>query len=215
MCPDREKDEAVTKSLDDFHIWDNFSNMDSSSCDDHTIDQRIAERLRALRQERGWSLEDLATRCGVSRATLSRLENAEVSATASALGRLCQAYGMTLSRLIHLVEDDFPPLVQRAGQTVWEDARSGFARRIVSPPARALAGEAMEGVLRPGARITYEGPPRAGLEHHLVLLEGALRVTVDGVAHALHPGDCLRYQLRGPSRFEAGEAGARYLLFTV
>ncbi|WP_051556194.1 helix-turn-helix domain-containing protein [Nitratireductor aquibiodomus] len=64
--------------------------MDSSSYDDHTIDQRIAERLRALRQERGWSLEDLATRCGVSRATLSRLENAEVSATANALGRLCQ-----------------------------------------------------------------------------------------------------------------------------
>lgn len=202
--------------LDDFHIWDIFSNMDSGSHGPSSVDRRIAERLRTLRQERGWSLEDLASRSGVSRATLSRLENAEVSATANVLGRLCQAYGITLSRLIHLVEDDFPPLVRRSAQTVWEDAKSGFKRRIISPPARALAGEAMEGLLRPGAQITYEGPPRAGLEHHLVLLEGALHIMVDGASHTLHPGDCLRYQLRGPSRFEADvTAGARYLLFTV
>ncbi|WP_292896746.1 helix-turn-helix domain-containing protein [Nitratireductor sp.] len=190
--------------------------MDSGSDAPFNVDRRIAERLRTLRQERGWSLEDLAGRSAVSRATLSRLENAEVSATATVLGRLCQAYGITLSRLMHLVEDDFPPLVPRAAQTVWEDARSGFTRRIVSPPARALVGEAMEGALRPGARIIYDGPPRAGLEHHLVLLQGTLHITVDGMAYTLHPGDCLRYQLRGPSRFDAdASAGARYLLFTV
>ncbi|MFC5585476.1 helix-turn-helix domain-containing protein [Nitratireductor kimnyeongensis] len=190
--------------------------MDSASNISSSVDQRISERLRGLRQERGWSLDDLGSRSGVSRATLSRLENAEVSATANVLGRLCQAYGITLSRLMHLVEDDFPPFVPHAAQTIWEDAKSGFSRRIVSPPARALAGEAMEGMLRPGARITYEGPPRAGLEHHLVLLEGGLHITVDGAPHTLHPGDCLRYQLRGPSRFQAdATAGARYLLFTV
>lgn len=190
--------------------------MDSVSIPDPAIDQRIAGRLRALRQERGWSLDDLAGRSGVSRATLSRLENAEVSATANVLGRLCAAYGMTLSRLMHLVEDDFPPLAPRAAQALWEDAQSGFVRRVVSPPARALAGEVMEGCLRPGASVSYDGPPRPGLEHHLVMLEGALRITVDGAVHMVHPGDCLRYQLRGPSRFEAGEeGGARYLLFTV
>ena len=36
----------------------------------------------------------------VSRASLSRLENAEVSPTASVLGRLCAAYGLTMSRLM-------------------------------------------------------------------------------------------------------------------
>ncbi|WP_367718439.1 helix-turn-helix domain-containing protein [Nitratireductor sp. GISD-1A_MAKvit] len=190
--------------------------MESGSHGPSSVDRGIAERLRTLRQERGWTLEDLASRSGVSRATLSRLENAEVSATANVLGRLCQVYGITLSRLMHMVEDDFPPLVPHSAQTVWEDAKSGFTRRVVSPPARALAGEAMEGVLSPGAQITYEGPPRAGLEHHLVLLEGGLHITVDGAPHRLHPGDCLRYQLRGSSRFQAdATAGARYLLFTV
>ena len=46
---------------------------------DQGLDMRIASRLKGLRQERGWSLDELAGRAGVSRATLSRLENAEVS----------------------------------------------------------------------------------------------------------------------------------------
>lgn len=178
------------------------------------IDVQIALRLRGLRLERGWSLDELARRSGVSRATLSRIENAEVSPTAAALGRLCAAHGLTLSRLMRLVEDAFPPLVRRAEQAVFADAAAGFRRRAVSPPARDLAGEAIDCTLAAGARIAYDAPPRQGLEHHLCLLEGALEVTVGGRAHDLAPGDCLRYQLAGPSAF-ATAAGARYLLFTV
>ena len=93
---------------------------------DQGLDMRIASRLKGLRQERGWSLDELAGRAGVSRATLSRLENAEVSPTASVLGRLCAAYGLTMSRLMLMVEDDFAPLVPESAQPVWVDASAGF-----------------------------------------------------------------------------------------
>ena len=179
------------------------------------IDRRIAQRLKSLRAERGWSLDDLAARSGVSRATLSRLENAEVSATASALGKLAAVYGLTVSRLMHLVEEGFQPLVKRAAQPVWEDKASGFHRRSVSPPAQGLAGEVIEGTLKPGAEIAYDAPPRPGLEHHLVLLEGELSLTIEGRRHDLAPGDSLRYQLFGPSVFLAGKKSARYLIFMV
>ncbi|WP_436637203.1 helix-turn-helix domain-containing protein [Microbaculum sp. FT89] len=183
---------------------------------DSSIDTRIARRLKELRGERGWSLDDLAARSGVSRATLSRLENAEVSPTATVLGKLCAAYGLTLSRLMLMVEDDFAPLVRRDAQTVWTDTTTGFTRRIVSPPADALAAEGLECGIEPGARIAYDAPPRPGLEHHMLLLEGELRVTVDGHTHDLRPGDCLRYQLFGPSEFlTPSHTGARYVLFMV
>lgn len=181
-----------------------------------SLDAQIAHRLRALRAERGWSLDDLAARSQVSRSTLSRLENAEVSATASVLGRLCAAYGLTLSRLMRLMEDDHVPLVRRTDQPVWMDAAAGFRRRSVSPPSRTLAGEVLECELAPAARIAYETSPRPGLEHHLVLLEGALRLEVEGRAHELQPGDCLRYQLHGATVFTTpARQGARYLLFIV
>lgn len=187
--------------------------METASLVETSIDRRIAQRLRALRAERNWSLDDLAKRSGVSRATLSRLENAEVSPTASVLGKLCAAYGMTMSRLMHMVEDDFAPLVRRAAQPLWTDASIGFRRRSVSPPAQSLAAELLECELDPGARIAYEVPPRQGLEHHLLLLEGRLQVTLDDVTHDLRPGDCLRYQLSGPSAFATpAKSGARYVL---
>lgn len=178
-----------------------------------SIDGRIAERLKGLRTERDWSLDELAARSGVSRATLSRLENAEVSPTASALGKLAAAYGITISRLLHRVEDDFEPLIRRRAQPVWSDPATGFRRRSVSPPARGLAAEMLECELRPDTRIAYDQPPRPGLEHHLLLVGGRLEVTVDGRAYDLRPGDCLRYQLHGPSVFAtSGRSGARYIV---
>lgn len=189
--------------------------MENLIVDDSTIDRQIAQRLKALRAERGWSLDELAKRSTVSRATLSRLENAEVSATAAVLGRLCAAYGMTLSRLIRLAENDFSPLVERHAQPIWTDPKTGFARRSVSPPSQMLAAEAVECRLEPGTEIVYEQPPRPGLEHHIILTEGALTVTVEGRPHELKPGDCLRYQLFGRSEFVTGVLPAQYFLFMV
>lgn len=186
-------------------------------CSDNTsIDQLIAQRLKALRAERGWSLDELARRSGVSRATLSRLENAEVSPTASVLGKLCATYGLTMSRLMHMVEDNFAPLIRRDMQPVWTDQSNGFQRRSVSPPAQALAAEVLECELEPGTCITYDRPPRPGLEHHLFLIEGQLEVSVNGQTYDLQPGDCLRYQLFGPSAFVTPEqCAARYMLVIV
>lgn len=198
-----------------FHIWNKFPYMENTTID-ADLDRRIAQRLKALRQERGWSLDELAGLAGVSRATLSRLENADVSPTASVLGKLCAAHGLTMSRLMMMVEDDFVPLVPEREQTVWVDDSAGFRRRSVSPPAQQLAGEVLACELAAGARIAYDHSPRPGLEHHLLMLEGELHITVDGQTHALAPGDCLRYQLFGASLFiTPPHRGARYLLFIV
>jgi len=184
--------------------------------EEETIDQRIAGRLKSLRAGRGWSLDHLAGLSSVSRATLSRLENAEVSATASVLGKLCAAYQLPLSRLMLMVEDDHAPLIRSANQPLWTDPETGFRRRSVSPPARGLAGEVLSCELDPATEITYDDPPKPGLEHHLVMTEGRLAMTVSGRTHDLFAGDCLRYQLSGPTSFKTSEDhGAKYLLFLV
>lgn len=69
-------------------------------------DLRLAERLAELRVSQGWSLEQLAQMTGISRATLSRVERAETSPTASLLGKLSAAYGLTTSRLLMALEDN-------------------------------------------------------------------------------------------------------------
>ncbi|OHX13146.1 XRE family transcriptional regulator [Chromobacterium sphagni] len=183
--------------------------------DNPNLDRQIADRLKALRRARGWPLDELARRSGLSRATLSRLENAEVSATAAALGKLCAAHGLALSQLMRMVEDEFTPLLPAAVQPLWTDPASGQRRHSVSPPARGLAGEVLRCELPPFCDIRYDAPPRRGLEHHLLMLDGCLEISVGGQSYRLQAGDCLRYRLSGASAFRTGDAPARYLLFIV
>jgi transcriptional regulator with XRE-family HTH domain len=176
-------------------------------------DLGLARRLRALRLARQWTLDDLAGLSGVSRASLSRIENSEVSATAAALGRLAAAFGLTMSRLLAEVERDQPALLPPERQPLWIDPETGFRRRSLSPPAPDFECELLSYELPPGATIAYPAPPRAGLEHHLFLQDGALELTIHGDVHRLKGGDCLRYRLYGASAFKAsGKRPARYIL---
>ncbi|MGP4016522.1 helix-turn-helix domain-containing protein [Saccharopolyspora sp. 5N708] len=179
------------------------------------VEARLAGRLAELRVARGWSLDELARRTGISRSTLSRLERAEISPTATLLNRLCAAYERTMSRLLAEVESEPPQLVGAAQQAVWHDESSGFTRRSVSPPHPGLRGEVVEGVLRPGADISYDGPAVPGLEQHIWVLDGVLEVTAGGV-HRVSAGDCLRFRLWGRSRFRnPGPDPVRYALVVV
>lgn len=180
------------------------------------IERRIAQRLAQLRADRGWSLDALAERTAISRATLSRLERAELSPTAAMLGTLCTVYGWTLSRFMADAETRPPSLVPKSAQAEWTDPGSGYRRRIVSPPAPDLRGEVVEVRLPPGAVVSFETSPVAGLEHHLWMLDGAITLDVEGSLFRLGAGDCLRYVLNGPTRFEnVGRREARYVIAMV
>src|SRR5271166_4363569 len=87
----------------------------------NSIDRQIARRLAGLRAERGWTLETLASRTGISRASLSRLERCELSPTANMLTTLCGQYGWTLSRLMAEAESGPPSLVRAKEQVAWKD----------------------------------------------------------------------------------------------
>jgi transcriptional regulator with XRE-family HTH domain len=180
------------------------------------VELRIAQRLAGLRAERGWSLVGLAERTGISRATLSRLERSELSPTAAMLGKLCTVYGWTLSRLMAEAETRPPNLVPVAQQPEWKDPESGYCRRVVSPPAPGLRGELVEVRMPAGASVSFDASPIAGLEHHLWMLEGSLMLEVEGSEFPLRAGDCLRYVLTGPTRFQGtGKHGARYVIAIV
>ncbi|MDF1748356.1 MAG: helix-turn-helix domain-containing protein [Alphaproteobacteria bacterium] len=177
-----------------------------------TMNSRLADHLKRLRLERMWSLDQLAERSGVSRASLSRIENAEVSPTAEVLGKLCTAYALPLSRLLAQVEEQFAPLCRQADQQVWTEAIIGYQRRVISPAVPPLRAEVVECILPANTEITYDAPPIPGLEHHLILQKGALDVWIGTDHYCLSPGDCLRYTLFSSSRFKTPkETGATYL----
>ncbi|SEF86213.1 helix-turn-helix domain-containing protein [Jhaorihella thermophila] len=177
---------------------------------------QLARVLKNLRQDRGWTLDRLAAASSLSRATLSRLENGQVSPTVEALSALGHAFGLSASRLLAMAEDDFGPLVPYADQKEAEDPRTGFAVRIVSPMNGGLSADVVECHLPSGRSATDAAVTAPGREHHLVLLDGALTVLLEGGQHDLTAGDCLRFHPSAPAEFETGpNRGARFLVLRV
>ena len=185
----------------------------SEVSDEGRFERQLAERLAALRTAAGWSLDELAARSGVSRATLSRLERAETSPTATLLSRLARAHGLPLSRLLANAEALPVRLLRAADQPSWHDQQSGFERRMCCPPLAGFATEVIAAMLAPGAELVYEEPTVARLEHHLCLLEGSVSLTLQGQAYVLAAGDSISFRVLGRSVFANPAAvPARYLL---
>lgn len=157
------------------------------------LEQSLAARLRTEREARGWSLSDLASRSGVSRAMISKVERADASPTAMLLGRLSGAFGLTLSMLLARAEEDASGagrLVRVGQQPVWHDPATGYIRRTVSPPG--VEPELVHVELPPGARVPYPASAYAHLRGQCVwVMSGTLVFREGDAEHRLAEGDCL------------------------
>lgn len=183
----------------------------SKKQEEPAIDQRIAQRVAALRAEARLSLQALADRSGVSRSMLSLIERGECSATAVVLEKVATALGVMLADLFTAPQDS-GPLRRRADQPVWRDPASGYLRRNVSPAAAARTLQIVEVEFPAGARVAFESGVRERTVHQQVwLLEGELDLRLGDEQHQLRAGDCLAMQLDRPIVYtNPGRRAARY-----
>lgn len=178
-------------------MMDIYSNMTKSNTD--TINQRIAQRVRLLRAEAGWSLDALATRCGVSRSMISLVERGESSPTAVVLEKLATGLGVALASLFNAPQAAASPLARAAEQAPWRDPASGYLRRNVSPAGFDSPIQIVDVEFPAGARVAYETGAREPLLHQQVwLLAGEITVTWGDQTHQLQAGDCLAMTLDRP-----------------
>ena len=153
---------------------------------------RIARRLRLERDARGWSLADLAERSGVSKATISKIERAEVSPTAVVLVRLASAFDLTLAGLMLRAEGQGRRLSRAADQPVWRDPETGYLRRqVFNRPDHPV--EIIKVEMPAKQRVTLPASSYAHIRQALWVLSGALVLIDGGKRHELRAGDCLGF----------------------
>lgn len=179
------------------------------------INERIAKRVRALRDAQGLSLDALAERSAVSRSNISLIERAQSSPTAQVLDRLANALGVALASLF---DEDEPsaepsPVSRAAEQVVWTDPESGYVRRNLSSAAPS-ALQLVEVQFPPGKRVTLDsGARNVELDQQIWLLEGTMEFTRGEESWRLKAGDCLTMRVDQPIVFRnPGRQTARYLV---
>lgn len=180
------------------------------------LTSRIAERLRGLREDRGYSLDALAELSGVSRSNISLIERAQSCATAVVLDKLAAALGVTLASLFDdaaRAATDPSPVARKAEQALWTDPGSGYVRRSLSPAARSHI-QLVEVTFPAGKRVAYDSIPRGDAIHQQVwMLAGSMEISVDAQKWRLERGDCLAMRLDTPVVFRnPARTAARYLV---
>src|ERR1700750_1095976 len=101
------------------------------------ITAAVARTLQALGADRGWSLDQLAARSGVSKGVLVALEQGRSNPNLATLARIADAFGIPVTQL---VEVGSGPAVRVSGadgsRTLWQGPSGGTGAIVRGgPPA--------------------------------------------------------------------------------
>jgi len=173
------------------------------------LNQHLGQRLKHLRQGRGWSLDALAKLSGVSRSMISEIERERANPTLAVTVRIAHAFGMGLGEFVELPADSQRIQVIRAGdeaQVFSEDSQCRI--RTLSPLGLEKDVEFYELRLQAGGALRSEAH-FVGTREFLVVQRGEVEVRSGDSSQRLSIGDSATYPAdvaHAISNVGAGEA---------
>ncbi|MCA1964011.1 MAG: XRE family transcriptional regulator [Prosthecobacter sp.] len=163
------------------------------------INENLGKRVKKLRNDRGWSLEELATASGVSRSMLSEIEREKANPTLTVTFRIARAFGFTLQELIESAETSASKIqVIRASdraQVYRSDKQCEI--RTLSPLNLEKDVEFYQLTLKPGGELRSQ-PHFEGTREFLTVQEGGVRIESGTDTDALTKGDSGTYRADVP-----------------
>ena len=153
-----------------------------------SVARAIGGRVRQGRAGRGWTLDQLAERSGVSRRMLVSIEQGSANPSIATLLLISDALGIGLPALVE--PDRSPGLrVTRAGTApvLWRGKLGGQAVLVAGTEPPDVT-ELWDWTLGPGESHASE-PHAAGTRELLLVLDGRLEVRVGQQAEVLDTGD--------------------------
>ncbi len=181
------------------------------------INENLGRRVKKLRTDRGWSLEELATASGVSRSMLSEVEREKANPTLTVTFRIARAFGLTLQELIESAETSASRIqVIRASdraQVYRSDKQCEI--RTLSPLNLEKDVEFYELTLRPGGALRSQ-PHFEGTREFLTVEEGSVRIESGTDTDELGKGDSGTYRADVPHAIlNTGRAAALVFLVVI
>lgn len=164
------------------------------------MSSRISENLRQIRKEKKLSLDSMAEQTGVSKSMLGQIERGESSPTVATLWKIATGLHISFTALLEgrqtetqlIRRDEVSPLLSDEGR---------FRLFPFFPYDAERRFEMLSIELEPGTR-SESVPHEDGTEEFVLVFEGALRLTVDGVEYVVEAGEGIRYLANKPHIYE-------------
>ncbi|MDN6239948.1 helix-turn-helix domain-containing protein [Corynebacterium variabile] len=169
-----------------------------SPVEDHSIEVGLGHRVRALRTSRGMSVAALSERAGLSKAMLSKIENAQTSCSLTSVAHLAAALDVPVATLFQDSSVERPVAYTPAGKGTLIDGRGTRHNHIYEllGSFRGRGGSASGPHLEPvlvtlnNRSETYPRFQHPGTEL-LYMLDGDMTYRYQETDYRMQPGDAL------------------------
>ena len=144
----------------------------------------LATTLKALRQQREWSLSRLAEATGVSKAMLGQIERNDSSPTVSTLWKIATGLNVPFSTFISPPEaEDLP---------TFDPQQQAMVITPLFPWDPQLRFDHFSILMAPGA-LSESTPHETGVIEHVVVIQGTLDMCIAGEWRTLKSGEGVRF----------------------
>jgi transcriptional regulator with XRE-family HTH domain len=163
------------------------------------LETAIAANVRRLRAQHGLSVGEMATRIGISKAMLSKIENAQTSCSLSTLALLARGFDVPATTLLRGAETERPASFVAAGQgapIVRRGTQRGHEYELLgSLPGEHKRLESLMVTLNEASEVNplFQHP---GTEF-IYMLEGEMVYGHGRSSYRLRPGDSLQLDGEG------------------
>ena len=167
--------------------------------DDQALEQIIAVRVREQRHALGLSIGDMAVRVGISKAMLSKIENAQTACSLTTLSRLARGLEVPVTALFRGLDDERAAVFVEAGhgaRIVRRGSRVGHDYTLLG----GLRGphKRMEALL---VELTDSSEVFPLFQHSgtelIYMLEGVMVYGHGSARYTMRPGDALQFDGEG------------------
>ena len=178
------------------------------------VDEReLVQRIKELRIKRGYVLEDLAQKTGLSKGYLSKVENSSKAPPVSTLTKIAKALKVSMSTIFgeeetsvvyHITKRDNRPVIARDGSKYgysYESLAAGYSGRKMDPYTIEIPPNAKQ------PKFQHKG------EEIFFMLEGRIRVIHGDIEFVLEEGDCCYFDSSVPHHsYALGDRPAKALM---
>jgi transcriptional regulator with XRE-family HTH domain len=161
--------------------------------------EAVAENLRAAREERGLSFDQMAELTGVSKSMLRQIETGKSSPTISTIWKIANGLRVSFTSLLR------KPVAQAEVKS-FKDVRplTGAGEKYRLYPLIAFnphqSFETYYFEIDPGAVFTGE-PHKGDIHEYLFVTGGTLRITIDDRIYTVRQNEFLQFKADRPHRY--------------
>jgi len=192
--------------------------------DERQLRLDLGDRIRALREQRGWTREQLSQKCGIDPEALAGFERGSDAPAIGELARLAPSLGVDVGSFFARAPGARRVEVVRAKER-WDVEPKNAAARTLNYRYQALSYGLSEKTMSPflveippapttDASIEVPHSRHAG-EEFLFVLAGRLEAVIAGERHQLGPGDSIYFDSSADHTLRAVEGAPVRLLACI